>query len=133
VGCIAFSPLAQGMLTAKYLGGVAEGTRAGKAGSLSQQLLSAENLERVRGLDAIADQRGQTLAQMAIAWVLRDPRVTSALIGARTVDQLDDSLDALRNVRFSEEELREIDRFAQEGGVDLWKVSSTLSPNDLPG
>ncbi len=133
VGCIAFSPLAQGMLTAKYLGGAVEGTRAGKAGSLSRQLLSPENLERVRGLDAIARRRGQTLAQMAIAWVLRDPRVTSALIGARTVDQLDDTLDALRQVSFSEEELREIDRFAQEGNIDLWKVSSTLAPSDLPG
>jgi len=133
VGCIAFSPLAQGVLTAKYLGGVAEGTRAGKAGSLSQRLLSAENLERVRGLNTIAKRRGQTLAQMAMAWALRDPRVTSALIGARTVDQLDDSLDALSAASFSEEELREIDRFAQEGGVDLWKVSSTLTPGDLPG
>ena len=133
VGCIAFSPLAQGMLSAKYLNGVAEGTRAGKAGSLSQQLLSAENLERIRGLDAIARRRGQTLAQMAIAWVLRDPRVTSALIGARNVDQLDDSLDALREMSFSEEELREIDRFAQEGDIDLWKASSNLAPSDLPG
>ena len=133
VGCIAFSALAQGMLTGKYLDGVAEGTRAGKAGSLSRRLLSAENLERVRGLDAIARRRGQTLAQMAIAWVLRDPRVTSALIGARTIDQLDDSLGALRAASFSEEELREIDRFAQEGGVDLWKGSSTLASSDLPG
>jgi len=132
VGCIAFSPLAQGLLTNKYLGGVAEGTRAAQAGSLSPSLISAENLERVRGLDAIARRRGQSLAQMAIAWILRDPRVTSALIGARNVAQLDDSLDALNAAAFTEEELREIDRFAQEGEIDLWKVSSNLEPGDLP-
>jgi L-glyceraldehyde 3-phosphate reductase len=125
-GCIAFSPLAQGMLTSKYLGGVPEGARASKGGSLGQNLLSADNIERIRGLDAIAKARGQTLAQMAIAWVLRDPRVTSALVGARTVQQLDDSLDAVKNLAFADEELAAIDRYAGEGGVDLWKVSSTL-------
>jgi L-glyceraldehyde 3-phosphate reductase len=127
VGCIAFSPLAQGMLTSKYLGGVPGDARAAKGGSsLDQQLLSAENIERIRALDAIAKRRGQTLAQMAIAWVLRDPRVTSALIGARTVAQLDDSLDAVNNLDFSAEELAEIDLHATEGAIDLWKVSSTL-------
>jgi len=125
-GCIAFSPLAQGMLSSKYLKGVPEDARAAKGGSLNQRLLSPENIERIRALDAIASKRGQTLAQMAIAWVLRDPRVTSALIGARTVAQLDDSLDAVKNLAFSAEELAEIDRYATEGAIDLWKVSSTL-------
>ncbi|MEO8375994.1 MAG: L-glyceraldehyde 3-phosphate reductase [Sphingomonas bacterium] len=125
-GCIAFSPLAQGMLTSKYLGGVSEDSRAAKAGSLSEGMLTKENLERIRALNAIAGRRGQTLAQMAIAWVLRDPRVTSALIGARTVQQLDDSLDAVNQLGFDSAELHEIDQHAGEGGVDLWKVSSTL-------
>jgi len=132
VGCIAFSPLAQGMLSSKYLGGIPADARAGKGGSLRQQFLSEENLARIRGLDAIARRRGQSLAQMAIAWVLRDPRVTSALIGARSVEQLDDSLDALRNLAFADEELREIDAFAQEGDVDLWAGSEALLPADLP-
>jgi len=125
-GCIAFSPLAQGMLSSKYLKGVPEDARAAKGGSLNQGLLSPENIERIRALDAIAQQRGQTLAQMAIAWVLRDPRVTSALIGARTVAQLDDSLDAVNNLEFSAEELAVIDQHATEGAIDLWKVSSAL-------
>lgn len=129
-GCIAFSPLAQGMLTSKYLDGVPQDARAAKGGSLSQGLLSEANIARIRALDAIAQRRGQTLAQMAIAWVLRDPRVTSALIGARTVQQLDDSLDAVNNLAFSAEELAEIDAHATEGAVDLWKVSSTLE--ELP-
>jgi L-glyceraldehyde 3-phosphate reductase len=129
-GCIAFSPLAQGMLTSKYLNGVPEDARAAKGGSLNQRLLSDENIARIRALNDIAGRRGQTLAQMAIAWVLRDPRVTSALIGARTVEQLDNSLDAVNNLEFSAEELTEIDRHATEGAIDLWKVSSTLE--DLP-
>ncbi|MDP5277826.1 L-glyceraldehyde 3-phosphate reductase [Sphingomonas sp. DG1-23] len=129
-GCIAFSPLAQGMLTSKYLNGVPEDARAAKGGSLDQQLLSDANLARIRALNHIASRRGQTLAQMAIAWVLRDPRVTSALVGARTVQQLDDSLDAVQTLAFSPEELAEIDRHATEGAIDLWKVSSTLE--DLP-
>ena len=132
VGCIAFSPLAQGMLSAKYLDGIPPDARAGKGGSLRQSFLSEENLARVRGLDAIARRRGQSLAQMAIAWVLRDPRVTSALIGARSVEQLDDSLDAAANLAFDAEELREIDAFAQEGDVDLWAGSEALLPADLP-
>ncbi|MGN6123319.1 MAG: L-glyceraldehyde 3-phosphate reductase [Sphingomonas oligoaromativorans] len=125
-GCIAFSPLAQGMLTSKYLNGVPEDARAAKGGSLGEKLLSEENIARIRALNAIARRRGQTLAQMAIAWVLRDRRVTSALIGARTVAQLDDSLDAVKNLAFSPEELAEIDTHATEGGIDLWKTSSTI-------
>lgn len=125
-GCIAFSPLAQGMLSNKYLGGVPADARASKAGSLGQRMLSEDNLGRIRALNTIAERRGQTLAQMAIAWVLRDPRVTSALVGARTVQQLDDSLDAVNRLGFDEAELREIDQYAGEGGIDLWKVSSTL-------
>jgi L-glyceraldehyde 3-phosphate reductase len=126
VGCIAFSPLAQGMLTGKYLGGVPADARAAKGGSLSQGLLTQENLERVRALNDIAAARGQSLAQMAIAWVLRDPRVTSALVGARTVEQLDDTLASLDRLDFSPEELERIDGFAGEGGIDLWKNSARI-------
>lgn len=125
-GCIAFSPLAQGMLTNKYLGGVPADARASRGGSLSQGLLTEENLARVRALGEIAQARGQSLAQMAIAWVLRDPRVTSALIGARTVAQLDDSLDALNRLDFSDDELARIDAHAAEGGINLWEGSSSL-------
>ncbi len=125
MGCIAFSPLAQGMLTAKYLKGVPEGARATRGSSFDQKLLSEENLARVQALGELARRRGQTLAQMAIAWTLRDERVTSALIGARNVEQLDDSLDALNTLSFSPDELREIDQHATDGGIDLWrKVSS---------
>jgi L-glyceraldehyde 3-phosphate reductase len=126
VGCIAFSALAQGMLTRKYLDGVPKDARATKGGSLKQGFLTEENLGRIRALDAIAEQRGQTLAQMAIAWVLRDPRVTSALIGARTVDQLKDSLAALDRLDFAADELAEIDRHATDGGIDIWRVSSSI-------
>jgi L-glyceraldehyde 3-phosphate reductase len=121
VGCIAFSPLAQGLLSNKYLQGVPENSRAKTEGSFSKGFLTEENLNRVRELNQIAKERGQTLAQMAIAWVLRDRRVTSALIGARNVEQLDNSLDAIRRPQFSDEELRAIDRFAQEGSIDIWK------------
>jgi L-glyceraldehyde 3-phosphate reductase len=121
VGCIAFSPLAQGLLTNKYLNGVPEDSRAKTQGSFQKEFLSDENLNRVRVLDRLAQKRGQTLAQMAIAWVLRDRRVTSALIGARNVQQLDDSLDAMQRPQFSDEELKEIDKFAQESSIDLWK------------
>lgn len=121
VGCIAFSPLAQGLLTSKYLNGVPKDSRAAdENSSLAKKFLNEENLERVRALNEIAKRRGQTLAQMAIAWVLRDPRVTSALIGARNVAQLDDSLDALKNLSFSPEELTEIDTHAVDGGINLW-------------
>jgi L-glyceraldehyde 3-phosphate reductase len=131
VGCIAFSPLAQGMLSRKYLNGVPEESRAAKGESFNPRLLTPENIERIRALNRIAEQRGQTLAQMAIAWVLRDPRVTSALIGARTVTQLEDSLSALQRLEFTPEELAEIDRYATEGGIDLWSVSSGLKPGDV--
>ncbi len=125
VGCIAFSPLAQGLLTNKYLNGVPANSRVKLEGSsFSRELLTEENLGRVRGLHDIAAARGQTLAQMAIAWVLRDARVTSALIGARNAAQLDDSLDALKKMAFSDEELKQIDRYATEGGVDLWRQVS---------
>jgi len=125
-GCIAFSPLAQGMLTSKYLQGVPAGARAAGEGSRVAAMLSDDNLTKIRALNEIAETRGQTLAQMAIAWVLRDSRVTSALIGARHVEQLSDSLKALDNLSFSPEELAAIDRYATEGGVDLWRVSSQI-------
>jgi L-glyceraldehyde 3-phosphate reductase len=122
VGCIGFSPLAQGLLTSKYLKGVPENSRAKAEGSsLLKGFLSDENLKRVRALNEIASSRGQTLAQMAIAWVPRDQRVTSALIGARNVEQLDDSLDAAKKLHFTDAELKEIDSHAQEGEIDLWK------------
>ena len=124
VGCIVFSPLAQGMLTDKYLDGIPEGTRAAAASSLSADMINERTLEHVRALNGLAQQRGQTLAQMAIAWTLRDPRVTSSLIGARTVEQLEDSLGALRGLDFSDDELAEIDRHAVEAGINLWKASS---------
>ena len=120
-GCIAFSPLGQGLLTDKYLQGVPETSRASSSGSFQKELLSGENLDRVRGLNEIAKARGQSLGQMAIAWVLRDQRVTSALIGARNVAQLDNSLDAVKNLTFNGQELADIDQFAHDGGIDLWK------------
>jgi L-glyceraldehyde 3-phosphate reductase len=124
-GSIVFSPLAQGLLTDKYLNGVPAGTRASKGTSFAQELLTEENLARVRALHAIAQKRGQSLAQMAIAWVLRLPGVTSALIGARNVAQLDNALDALKTATFSPAELTEIDRHATEGGIDLWREVAT--------
>src|ERR1700722_8630221 len=123
VGCIAFSPLAQGLLTNKYLNGVPENSRANAEGSFQKDFLSEENLKRVRALNEIARGRGQTLAQMAIAWVLRDKRITSALIGARNVEQLNNSLDAIKNLEFTQTELEAIDRHAQEAGIDIWKGS----------
>ena len=124
VGCIVFSPLAQGMLTDKYLDGVPEGSRVATGGALSEDMLTDETLAHVRALNDIARERGQTLAQMAIAWTLRDPRVTSSLIGASSVRQLEDSLGALDNLDFSDEELRTIDSHAVEAGINLWKASS---------
>jgi L-glyceraldehyde 3-phosphate reductase len=121
VGCIAFSPLAQGMLTGRYLDGVPEGARAAQGKSLDPGFLTEENLGRIRALNDIAAERGQTLAQMAIAWVLRDPRVTSALIGASSVEQLEDSLGAVQRLDFSDDELQRIEPHAAEGGVDIWK------------
>lgn len=124
MGCIAFSPLAQGMLTSKYLNGKPADARAAKAGSLSEDFLTEDRLQRIQALNEIAKRRGQTLAQMAIAWVLRDPRVTSALVGARTVEQLENSLDALNNLDFSAEELADIDSHAVDSGINIWKESS---------
>ena len=124
-GCIAFSPLGQGLLTNKYLNGIPEGSRVAKDSSFSRDLLTDDLLGRVRSLNEIAQQRGQSLAQMAIAWVLRDRRVTSALIGARSVRQLDDSLDAVKNLHFSDSELAGIERHAVESGIDLWRGSAT--------
>jgi L-glyceraldehyde 3-phosphate reductase len=126
VGCIAFSPLAQGMLTSKYLGGMPKDARVTRDTSLAPSMLGEENLKNIRALNEIAQSRGQTLAQMAIAWVLRDTRVSSALIGARHVAQLDDSLGAVKGLAFSPEELVAIDRYAVEGGVDIWRVSSSI-------
>jgi L-glyceraldehyde 3-phosphate reductase len=130
VGCIAFSPLAQGLLTNKYMHGVPDNSRAKGEGSFLKDFLSKENLKRVQGLNDIASARGQSLAQMAIAWVLRDKRVTSALIGARNVEQLDNSLDAMKKLTFSDAELKEIDGFAQEGAIDIWKEAREGRPQD---
>ena len=124
VGCIAFSPLAQGLLTDKYLGGIPESSRVRTGVSFSEQLLTDENLERVRALNEIAERRGQTLAQLALAWVLRDPRVTSAAIGVSSVDQLENNVAALERLDFDPDELDEIDRYAQDGAINIWAPSS---------
>ncbi len=119
-GVIGFTALAQGLLTGKYLGGVPEGSRASTEGSIGDGMLAEPTLERIRGLDAIARRRGQSLAQMALAWALRDERVTSLVIGASRVAQLEENVAALDNLAFSAEELAEIDAFAGDSGVDLW-------------
>ncbi len=124
VGCIGFSPLAQGMLTDKYLSGVPEGSRASRNESLSRDLLGAEALERIRALNEIALGRGQTLAQMALAWTLRDSRVTSTLFGASSIEQLEAAVGALDRLDFSPDELAEIDRHAVDSGLNLWAASS---------
>jgi L-glyceraldehyde 3-phosphate reductase len=126
VGSIAFTPLAQGMLTSKYLDGVPSGSRATEGKSLDPGMLSEVNLEKIRGLNAIAVKRGQSLAQMALAWVLREGRVTSALIGASRPEQIADCIAALDNLAFRKSELAEIDRFANEGNVNLWALSAEL-------
>jgi L-glyceraldehyde 3-phosphate reductase len=126
IGCIAFSPLAQGMLTSKYLGGIPDDARAVRGRYFPKQALTEETLGSLRALDALARERGQTLAQMAIAWALRDPRVTSALIGARTVGQLEDSLAALRGLEFRGEELARIDELAGDAGINIWQASSSI-------
>jgi L-glyceraldehyde 3-phosphate reductase len=120
VGCIVFSPLAQGMLTDKYLDGIPEGSRASRPSSLSPALISEDALERIRALNEIASGRGQTLAQMAVAWTLRDPRVTSALIGASSVAQLEDNVATLDKLDFDEEKLTEIDRYATDANINIW-------------
>jgi L-glyceraldehyde 3-phosphate reductase len=124
IGCIAFSPLAQGMLSTKYLAGIPADSRAAAGKSLREGFINATTIERIRALNAIAERRGQSLAQMAIAWVLRDPRVTTALIGASRVEQIRELAGALGNLAFSPLELSEIDRHAQESGINLWKQSS---------
>ena len=124
VGCIAFSPLAQGMLTDKYLGGIPEGSRASWPSSLSPTLLTDEALARIRALNEIAAARGQSLAQMALAWVLRDERVTSALIGASSVAQLEENVAAIDRLGFDADELAEIDRHATDSAINLWAASS---------
>jgi len=124
IGCIVFSPLAQGLLTDRYLEGIPEGSRASRHDTLGSDLMSQENLAKVRALNQVAERRGQTLAQMALAWTLRDPRVTSTLIGASSVAQLDSNLAALDRLSFDDAELAEIDRHATEGNIDLWASSS---------
>lgn len=124
VGCIAFSPLAQGMLTDKYLDGVPDGSRAAQGKSLSPDLLTEQNLTHIRALNDLAQSRGQTLAQLALAWILRDSRVTSALIGASSVTQLENSVGAVANLDFTDDELDAIDAHAVEGGINLWKGPS---------
>ena len=124
-GCIAFSPLAQGMLTSKYLDGVPPDSRMAEGSSLSPEWLTEQNLAHIRALHALAQRRGQSLAQLALAWALRDVRVTSVLVGASSVAQLEDSVAALDNLDLDDDELAEIDAHAVEGGIDLWRTSST--------
>ena len=124
IGCIVFSPLAQGLLTDRYLNGVPAGSRASQAGSFSRDLLTEATLAKVRALNQIAQGRGQSLAQLALAWALRDPRVTSTLVGASSVGQLEQNVGALEKLKFSVEELGEIDRYATDSGINLWAASS---------
>lgn len=124
VGCICFSPLAQGMLTDKYLDGIPEGSRASRPTSLEPELITDEALEKIRALGEIAAGRGQTLAQLALAWTLRDPRVTSTLIGASSVTQLEENVATLAGLELSDDELAEIDRHATESGINIWAQSS---------
>ncbi len=125
VGCIGFSPLGQGLLTDKYLGGIPAGSRASQGKSLSTELITEDNLARIRGLAEIAQRRGQSLAQLALAWALRDERMTSLVIGASSAGQLEDSVGALDRLALSGDELAEIDTFAVEGGIDLWRQVSS--------
>lgn len=124
VGSIAFTPLAQGLLTKKYLGGIPEGSRATKGASLNKDLITDEMIAALQGLNAIAKARGQTLAQMAIAWVLRDEGITTALIGASKASQIVDCVGAIRNMDFTAAELTDIDKFASDKGLNLWANSS---------
>jgi L-glyceraldehyde 3-phosphate reductase len=126
VGCIGFSPLAQGMLSDKYLDGIPEGSRASRPGSLHPDLISDETVAKIGALNDLARRRGQTLAQMALAWTLRDARVTSALIGASSVAQLEENAAALEQLDFSSEELAEIDRHATESRINIWAASSEV-------
>ena len=125
VGCITFSPLAQGMLSDRYLKEIPADSRAGKSGtSLKQEFLTEKNLSNIKNLNLIAERRGQTLAQMALAWNLNKPQVTSVLIGASSVKQIEQNVGALKNLEFSSDELKEIDKFALEGSINLWAKSS---------
>ena len=124
VGCIAFSPLAQGLLTDRYLNGIPADSRVATGGALDRGMLTDENLQRVRSLNAIADRRGQTLSQLALAWSLRDQRMTSVLIGVSSVKQLEDNVAALGRLDFSDDELAEIDTYATEGHINIWSTSS---------
>ena len=124
IGCIVFSPLAQGMLTDKYLHGIPEGSRASRNASLSPDLITDETLGKIRALGEIAARRGQSLAQTALAWTLRDPRVTSTLVGASSVEQLEDNVATLERLDFSPDELEEIDRYATDSSINLWAASS---------
>jgi L-glyceraldehyde 3-phosphate reductase len=124
VGCICFSPLAQGLLTDRYLAGVPEGSRASRPGSMSPDQLSEDTMAKVRSLNEIARSRGQTLAQLALAWTLRDPRITSTLVGASSIEQLEQNLGALEKSDFTAGELEEIDRYASDSGINLWAASS---------
>jgi L-glyceraldehyde 3-phosphate reductase len=124
VGCIVFSPLAQGLLTDKYLNGIPPGSRAAQDGSLSPDLLTDDALARIRALNEIAGRRGQSLAQLAIAWTLRDARVTSSLIGASSVEQLEANIAALDRLDFTAEELAEIEQYAADTGINIWEASS---------
>ncbi len=126
VGCIVFSPLAQGILTDKYLDGIPKGSRASRDGSLSVDSITENTLAKVRALNEIAERRGQSLAQMAIAWTLRDPRVTSAVVGASSVAQLEANVGAIDRLDFTDEELEEIDRYATEGNINIWAASSRI-------
>jgi L-glyceraldehyde 3-phosphate reductase len=126
VGCIVFSPLAQGMLTDKYLHGIPEGSRASRSATLSPNLITDETLEKIRALNEIASARGQSLAQMALAWALRDPRITSALAGASSVEQLEANVAALDRMDFTDDELAEIDKHATDSGINLWAASSNV-------
>src|SRR5207249_2227181 len=128
IGCIVFSPLAQGLLTDRYLNGIPADSRASQAGSFSRDMLTDETLAKVRALNQLAQRRGQTLAQMALAWTLRDPRVTSTLVGASSVAQLEQNLGALDKLAFAPEELSELDRYATESSLNIWAASSRNCP-----
>src|SRR6185437_14686377 len=124
VGCIVFSPLAQGMLSDKYVDGIPEGSRASRDGSLSPSLINDETVGKIRALNEVAARRGQTLAQMALAWTLRDPRITSTLVGVSSIEQLEANVAAVDRLDFTDEELAEIDTHATESGINLWARSS---------
>ena len=125
VGCIAFSVLAQGLLSDRYLNGIPQGSRASRDGSLTRDMLNDENLARIRALNDIALGRRQSLAQMAIAWALRDPRITSVFMGASSVAQLEQNVTALDGLEFTSDEIATIDRYAVDGNVDLWRTPAT--------